>query len=89
MPFTGHPKALRPLRFHTYTLFKPACQECSYDPYRPPYHLEKAHNYDPAFHKRSCNLYQWQHTLWGNRIYIYKVFSSKKCGPWKFDAEGV
>ena len=22
-------------------------------------------------------------------IYIYKVFNSKKCGPWKFDAEGV
>ena len=37
-------------------------------------------------------LSQWQHTLWGNRkidIYIYKVSNSKKCGPWKFDAEGV
>ena len=36
-PFTGHPKALRPLKS---TLFKPTCQECSYDPYSPPYHLE-------------------------------------------------
>ena len=35
-------------------------------------------------------LSQWQHTLWGNRkIDIYKVSNSKKCGPWKFDAEGV
>ena len=43
-------------------------------------------------------LSQWQHTLWGNRkiyiykvteTYIYKVSNSKKCGPWKFDAEGV
>ena len=41
-------------------------------------------------------LSQWQHTLWGNRkidiyiyICIYKVSNSKKCGPWKFDAEGV
>ena len=37
-------------------------------------------------------LSQWQHTLWGNRKidrYIYKVSNSKKCGPWKFDAEGV